>query len=86
MGMSKPSEENEVRSFIGIDPDTGDTLGIAIWNGKTLRFGVIINESMQGFETLAEAEEYKQEIGLPGHIIPLVLRPADGSFPPGWPT
>ncbi len=84
--MSKNPENNETRSFIGIDPDTGDTLGIVVWNGKTLRFGVIINDSMQGFESLAEAEECLQESGVPGHIIPLVLRPADGSFPPGWPT
>ncbi len=84
--MSKSPDNNETRSFIGIDPDTGDTLGIVVWNGKTLRFGVIINDSMQGFESRAEAEEYLQESGVPGHIIPLMLRPADGSFPPGWPT
>ena len=41
---------------------------------------------LQGFETREEAEAALKGYGVPGHIVPLVLRPADGSFPPGWPA
>jgi hypothetical protein len=78
-------EEIEIRTFIAINPETGDTHGVVNFEGKTLRFGAIANGYMQGFETREEAEAALKGYGVPGHIVPLVLRPADGSFPPGWP-
>jgi hypothetical protein len=79
-------EETEVLIFIAINPDNGDTHGVGTVDGKILRFGAIANEHMQGFETREEAEAALKSYGVPGHIVPLVLRPADGSYPPGWPT
>jgi len=79
-------EEIEIRTFIAINPETGDTHGVVNFAGKTLRFGAIANDHLQGFETREEAEAALKSYGVPGHIVPLVLRPADGSLPPGWPA
>lgn len=64
-----------IRTYIAIDPDSGDTFGIAEFQGRTLRFGTIINDSLKGFETREEAEAFQKSVGGGGHIVPLTLRP-----------
>ena len=84
MSDNQPPEP-EVLIFLAINPDNGDTHGVGTVDGKILRFGVIVNDYLRGYETREEAEAALKGYGIPGHIVPLVPRPADGSMPPGWP-
>ena len=74
--MSKKQPDDfEVRTYVAIDPESGDTFGIAEFRGRDLRFGAIINDSLKGFETREEAEAFQKSVGGGGHIVPLTLRP-----------
>ena len=73
--MRKKPDDFEIRTYVATDPESGDTFGVVEFQGRDLRFGAIINESIKGFVTREEAVAFQQSVGGGGHIVPLTLRP-----------
>ena len=82
--MSKQADDIRVRRFWALDPTNHDALMLGTFDGTVLRFGVIINDSIRGFATQAEAEAYLADFRGDGHMVTMVEGPEEGGLPEGW--
>jgi len=78
------TDDTDVRRFWAIDPNNGDALMLATFDGTAYAFGVIINDSIRGFATQDEAEAFLAQFKGDGQLVTMIEGPAGGGLPKGW--